>query len=278
MSHYEDEVDYSEDPLEGVDIWGLDAHDEVASMSDLDPSPEVEVNVPSELAGVEGCNSPLGDLVLFTFDSPSGADIGPLDFSQEGPDTLTDAAIGCLAHFLEVVFHDIGDATCSLAQLSIGGSLPNWSTTVGPSDLRGGALIDLASMGPSVASGVFANIPEDISIPEKICTSSEPDTSVESGLGCTKANKQHRVTKTKLIYITNFGSESGMKDWGIIASKTLVGKVCGRKYFETRLQWWIRELWSGTLDVLPEAQVLTKGWFSLSFDRPEQLDWALKHY
>ena len=62
MSHYDDVVDYSEDPMEGVDIWGFDAQGEVANMSDLDPSPEVEVPTAPIMVNVEGCNTASGDL------------------------------------------------------------------------------------------------------------------------------------------------------------------------------------------------------------------------
>lgn len=38
MSLYEEEVDYSADPLEGVDIWEKETCDEVADMVDMMPA------------------------------------------------------------------------------------------------------------------------------------------------------------------------------------------------------------------------------------------------
>ena len=53
MSHYEDEVDYSVDPLEGVDIWGLGSHGDMVGESDLDPAPGGALPTLPELSNVE---------------------------------------------------------------------------------------------------------------------------------------------------------------------------------------------------------------------------------
>ena len=67
-----------------------------------------------------------------------------------------------------------------------------------------------------------------------------------------------------------------MDDWEHIAATMLVGKVRGWKYSAVRLRQWTGEIWGSSLDVLPEVTVLPKGWFSLTFSRPDQLEWALK--
>ena len=107
MSSYEDEVDYSEDPLEGVDIWGLETPDEVDEMPDLDPLPEVALPAQPTQSTVEGCISPMGDLAHLTFGSPSKEDIGLWAFTQVEQDTLASAAIGSLALFSEAVLQEI---------------------------------------------------------------------------------------------------------------------------------------------------------------------------
>ena len=85
MDTYDDEVDYSTDPLEGVDIWGLEPDEEVDSMSDLDPLSGVVL--PAQPAStVAGSISPMGDLTELTFGSPSNEDIGLWTFPQTEQD------------------------------------------------------------------------------------------------------------------------------------------------------------------------------------------------
>ena len=69
-----------------------------------------------------------------------------------------------------------------------------------------------------------------------------------------------------------------MEDWSKVAAKTLVGKIRGRKYSSARLQKWTREIWGETLDCLPVVGAMTKGWFSLTFARPEHTYWVLKQF
>lgn len=86
------------------------------------------------------------------------------------------------------------------------------------------------------ASGVFNNIPEDLINREQNNNLPATEDTVEPELGVCKVSKPHKVTKNKLNYLTNFESESGMEDWSIVAAKTLVGKIRGRKYSSARLQ------------------------------------------
>ena len=99
MSKYEDEVDYSEDPLEGVDIWGLDSHGEVDEMSNSDPVPGEAMPNLSALSNVEGSNTPMGEHAQYSFATPSNVDIGLWDFSLADHDTLASVENEISVHF-----------------------------------------------------------------------------------------------------------------------------------------------------------------------------------
>ena len=82
MSAYEDEVDYTEDPLAGVDIWGNNPHAVEEEMDDMAPVQAISAPTLPTPSDVAGGSSPIGEFDQFCFATPSLSNHCLWDFSQ----------------------------------------------------------------------------------------------------------------------------------------------------------------------------------------------------
>ena len=72
MIGYEEEMDYSEDPLVGVDIWGLQEQEASDEMVDMAPTHTISAPNMSNPTSMASCSTPIGDnLEHCSFVSPS---------------------------------------------------------------------------------------------------------------------------------------------------------------------------------------------------------------
>lgn len=69
-----------------------------------------------------------------------------------------------------------------------------------------------------------------------------------------------------------------MEKVALTESTMLVGRVRGRNYSLGRLKKWTVEVWGNVMEQLPAVLSMSKGWFSLIFLEPKQVNWALMCY
>ena len=60
-----------------------------------------------------------------------------------------------------------------------------------------------------------------------------------------------------------------------MASLTVVGNIIGKNVSIPVIEKWITDSWVGHLGVIPELEVLTRGWFAFNFSLQEHVDWVL---
>lgn len=266
MSAYKEEVDYSDDPLVGVEIWGKNDGAGGEEMVDMVPATNIPVHTSAPSVTTICSSSSIGeelDPLIFSTLSPTvnslwGSQTPLLPYSPK-LDFVTAAPI------MDDALTFIGATTHNFEQLNIGGAVPPFST-------RGNV--------PLLASGVIVNVPANARVGASPITTfeSEDSSEPEPARVCLHKGRKHRSTKNKHNRNSNFGSDRGMDDLEHTAAIMLVGKVRGRKYTTARLKHWTVEIWGGVLETLPDISLLTRGWFTLSFALLTQVDWVLNQY
>ena len=56
----------------------------------------------------------------------------------------------------------------------------------------------------------------------------------------------------------------------------IVGRVRGRKYLAEYITDWAQSMWKDSSGMPVDISILVRGWFSITFERKEQVDWVLE--
>lgn len=86
--------------------------------------------------------------------------------------------------------------------------------------------------------------------------------------------KKSKPLKTKSFAKLILGMDVQVEDVLDVAEVTLVGRIRGRPVSGKALRMWAEKLWAGTPASSFKSNVLVRGWFMVSFDSKEALEWV----
>jgi len=94
-----------------------------------------------------------------------------------------------------------------------------------------------------------------------------------------KVGKQSKLSKIRERgWTLVFGEGIGMDKAALTKITVLVGHVRGRNYLSGCLKRWTMEVWGNVLEQLPMVLAMSRGWFTLIFSEPDDVNWVLTCY
>jgi len=188
MSSYEEEVDCTEGPLVGVDIWGHKDLEVGEGSNHMVSAPNILEPYLTHLATVDSITTTIGDsLAQYSFVTPSPSTDGIWGFLYPDIPNLPETDLPISSPFTEVELTFISEATQTLGNLDIRDSGPH-------------SAVDTGTQG--LVSGVFKNIPEDAHVGDKQLSSS--DSKGSSDRVNSDKGKQYKTKQNKFSRSSNF--------------------------------------------------------------------------
>jgi len=250
-------VDYSVDPLEGVDIFGYSSHATSGCYSAISSAPRVPISSPFPPL-------PSEDSPLPTVSASQHLSLATEHFIIEFPSPPR--RLGA---------PDLNISHAHLPSASVGSApgLIHPIPSVDVSDLR-----QTYPNPPVIKSS--GSIREPSQIPFALNRSprdpgSSPRAENPTAL---RSKKSKCVRETAKDISVQIGDPSDFEESLVLARTTLVGHVRGRSFSAERLKAWANENWGGMFTVMPEVIELPRGWFSIHFAREEHTNTVLARF
>lgn len=250
-------VDYSVDPLEGVDIFGYSSHAASGCHSAITSAPRAPKSSPFP-------PFPSEDPPLPSVSASQPLSLATEDFTIEFP-TLP-RRLGS---------PDLNISHAHLPSASIG-SAP---ALIHPIPFVDASDLSQTSPNPPVIKP-SGSIREPTQIPSALNRSprvSGSSTRVENPTTL-RSKKSKCVRETAKDISVQIGDPTNFEESLVLARTTLVGHVRGRSFSAERLRAWANEIWGGMFTVMPEVIELPRGWFSIHFAEEEHTNTVLARF